>query len=108
MPRIISLAACICVALSALASPARTGQGPQAGLKARPRHTVADGVSALWSPDNRTLAMAVAGKGLLLYDAATGTARAEIKHQAAPAPKAGISFTPDGRALVIQDGRVSL
>lgn len=108
MRRTFMPAAVVCVAVCLLASSAPAGRARQAAARARLRHTIAESAPALWSPDNRTLAVLVAGKGLALYDAAAGEARAEIKHQGPPAWTEGVSFTPDGRALIIHDFRVSL
>jgi len=108
MLRTVSLAVCVCFAVSQFAWLHPAGRARQANVRARLRHTIADSVSHSWSPDSRTLAVVVSGRGFMLYDAAAGKVLAEIKHHGPPTQKAGIFFTPDGRALIIHADRVSL
>jgi WD40 repeat protein len=105
MRRATSLAVVVCIAMSLAPLPARARQ---TGARARLRHTVAETVAARWSPDNKTLAVATYGKGLVLYDAAEDKARVELKLARQVLGPEALAFTPDGRALVVHTDRVSL
>ncbi|MDQ1610828.1 MAG: hypothetical protein QOG00_759 [Pyrinomonadaceae bacterium] len=95
--------ACVVAALFALFQQAGAAQTTK--VSAKLLHTMPDGYTNWWSPDARTFA--VYNGDVLLYDAATTKVRATIKTSGAPLPKA-LSFTPDGRVLIILSDRVRL
>ena len=92
------------VVLLSLAA-AHTNRAQTTQVSARLLHTITDGYSYVWSPDNQTLA--VYNRDVALYDAATGKVRAQIKYEGEPIPSS-IFFTPDGGTLVIHSDRVRL
>ncbi len=105
MRKLWSLLTCVCVFGSLCFSPPQASGAQTAKVTARLLHTITDGYSNLWSPDNRTFA--VYKRDVTLYDAATGTARAQIKYEGDAVPNS-IYFTPDGSTFVIHSDRVRL
>lgn len=109
MRRTISLAICVCVAVSQFAPAVETNAAQPAQVSAKLLHNIPSSVFYWWSPDNKTLAV-LGSAGMQLHDAATGKARAEIKPDSAAPPPAEtptrVYFTPDSRFLVVHAGRV--
>jgi WD40 repeat protein len=114
MRRTILSAAVVCLVVSLLLSlnPPGRAQAQKARADANLLLSVPHSEFFWWSPDGKTLAVAVMNTetetgGLLLYDAVSAKPRAEIKNEA-PSSSAGVYFTPDGRTLIAHEGRVAL
>jgi len=105
MRKLWSLLICVWMVVSLCFIMPRASGAQTAKVRARLLHTVTDGYSNLWSPDNRTFA--VYKRDVVLYDAVTGMARAQIKYEGSPTPNS-IYFTPDGSTFVIHSDRVRL
>jgi WD40 repeat protein len=97
---------CICLVVSlCFFFPHQEGRAQTTKVTARLLHTITDGYLYLWSSDNQTLA--VYNRDVILYDAATGKARAQIKYEGQPTPNS-LRFTPDGNTFIIHSDRVRL
>ncbi len=116
MRRTVFTATAVCLVVSLLLSlnPVGLAQEASAAADAKPLQAIADSYSFWWSPDGKTLAVFVLNVekktgGIMLYDAASGKAGAEIK-DGGPSSFSGVglSFTPDGRALISHSDRVRL
>ncbi|MDQ1557356.1 MAG: hypothetical protein QOD32_416 [Pyrinomonadaceae bacterium] len=105
MRKTLSFTTRACVVAALLALFQQTGAAQTTKVSAKLLHTMPDGYTNWWSPDARTFA--VYNGDVLLYDAATTKVRATIKTSGAPLPKA-LSFTPDGRVLILLSDRVRL
>lgn len=105
MRKTLSLAARVSFAAVLLVSLQQTGAAQASKVSAKLLHTMPDGYTNWWSPDARTFA--VYDGDVLLYDAATVKVRAVIKTSGVPILKA-LSFTPDGRRLIVLSDRVRL
>lgn len=112
MRRTLFTAAAACLLVSLLLWLNSTGLAQQPAAK--PLQAIPDSYSFWWAPDGKTLAVLVLNAekktgGIVLYDAASGKARAEMK-DGGPSSFSGVglSFTPDGRALISHSDRVRL
>ncbi|HEV7906331.1 MAG TPA: hypothetical protein VGO96_20995 [Pyrinomonadaceae bacterium] len=105
MRKTLSLAARVSFAAALLVLLQQAGAAQSSKVSAKLLHTMPDGYTNWWSPDARTFA--VYDGDVSLYDAATVKVRAVIKTSGTPMPKS-LSFTPDGRRLIILSDRVRL
>lgn len=112
MRRKIFSAAAAGLVVSLLASLLPAGRAQTTKVNSKLLHTFPDSSSFRWSPDNKTLATATqlaGGRNLVvLYDMASGKARADVRDEGTGPLPASLSFTPDARALIVHTDRVRL
>ncbi|HYG79778.1 MAG TPA: WD40 repeat domain-containing protein [Pyrinomonadaceae bacterium] len=112
MRRKIFSAAAAGLVVSLLASLLPPGRAQTTKVVTKLLHTIPESSSMRWSPDNKTLATATQlaeGRTLVvLYDMASGKPRADVRGEGAGPSPASLSFTPDGRALIVHTDRVRL